>query len=171
LVPRRRPYRRAGTGAHDQAAEPGPEVPQDGAATCDPVRWRDCKLNAPRMILLRPVVLSCIAALACVVLAASPTGAAAPGADAATREKVKAIYERMKRQPMMFFVAKGGPNACGPGCSEWIAAEGMIDPDAAQRFRDFMGTLPRRDLPIFLNSIGGIAGQGIALGAMLREIA
>jgi hypothetical protein len=122
------------------------------------------------MILLRPVVLSCIAALACVVLAASPTGAAAaPGADAATREKVKAIYERMKRQPMMFFVAKGGPNACGPGCSEWIAAEGMIDPDAAQRFRDFMGTLPRRDLPIFLNSIGGIAGQGIALGAMLRE--
>jgi hypothetical protein len=131
------------------------------------------------MIVRRPVVLSCVAAqayrlasaaLACVVLALSPTGAAAaPGADAAAREKVKAIYERMKRQPMMFFVAKGGPNACGPGCSEWIAAEGMIDPDAAQRFRDFMGTLSRRDLPVFLNSIGGIAGQGIVLGAMLRE--
>jgi hypothetical protein len=131
------------------------------------------------MILLRLVVPSCIAAhacrlasaaLACIVLAFSLTGAAAaPGADAATREKVKAIYERMKRQPMMFFVAKGGPNACGPGCSEWIAAEGMIDPDAAHRFRDFMGTLSRRDLPVFLNSIGGIAGQGIVLGAMLRE--
>jgi len=131
------------------------------------------------MILLRPVVLSCIAAqacrlasaaLACGVLAAGLTGAAAaPGAEAAAREKVKAIYERMKRQPMMFFVAKGGPNACGPGCSEWIAAEGMIDPDAAQRFRDFLGTLARRDLPVFLNSIGGIAGQGIVLGAMLRE--
>jgi hypothetical protein len=130
------------------------------------------------MILLRAVVLSCVAAhacrlasaaLACVVLAGSPTGSAAPGADAAAREKVNAIYERMKRQPMMFFVAKGGPNACGPGCSEWIAAEGMIDPDAAQRFRDFLATLPRRDLPVFLNSIGGIAGQGIVLGAMLRE--
>jgi hypothetical protein len=131
------------------------------------------------MILLRLVVLSCVAAhacrlasaaLACVVFAGSLTdAAAAPGADAAAREKVKAIYERMKRQPMMFFVAKGGPNACGPGCSEWIAAEGMIDPDAAQRFRDFMGTLARRDLPVFLNSLGGIAGQGIVLGAMLRE--
>jgi hypothetical protein len=130
------------------------------------------------MILLRLVVPSCIAAqacrlasaaLACVVLAGSPTGSAAPGADAAAREKVNAIYERMKRQPMMFFVAKGGPNACGPGCSEWIAAEGMIDPDAAQRFRDFLATLPRRDLPVFLNSIGGIAGQGIVLGATLRE--
>jgi len=131
------------------------------------------------MIGLLRFVRSCIAAqacrlagavLACVVLAGSLTGgAAAPGADAAAREKVKAIYERMKRQPMMFFVAKGGPNACGPGCSEWIAAEGMIDPDAAQRFRDFLGTLPRRDLPVFLNSIGGIAGQGIVLGAMLRE--
>jgi hypothetical protein len=131
------------------------------------------------MILLRLVVPSCITAhacrlasvaLACIVLAFSLTGAAAaPGADAAAREKVNAIYERMKRQPMMFFVAKGGPNACGPGCSEWIAAEGMIDPNAAQRFRDFMATLPRRDLPVFLNSIGGIAGQGIVLGAMLRE--
>ena len=131
------------------------------------------------MILFHPVVLSRIAAqacrlasaaLACVVLAASLTGAAAaPGADAAARDKVKAIYERMKRQPMMFFVAKGGPNACGPSCSEWIAAEGMFDPDAAQRFRDFLGSLGGRDLPVFLNSIGGIAGQGIALGAMLRE--
>jgi hypothetical protein len=131
------------------------------------------------MIGLLRFLRSCIAAqacrlagavLACVVLAGSLTGvAAAPGADAAAREKVKAIYERMKRQPMMFFVAKGGPNSCGPGCSEWIAAEGMIDPDAAQRFRDFLGTLPRHDLPVFLNSIGGIAGQGIVLGAMLRE--
>jgi hypothetical protein len=131
------------------------------------------------MIVLRPVILSrraapacrlASAALACVVLAFSLTGAAAaPGADAAARDKVKAIYERMKRQPMMFFVAKGGPNACGPGCSEWIAAEGMIDPDAAQRLRDFMATLARRDLPVFFNSIGGIAGQGIVLGAMLRE--
>src|SRR5688572_14645595 len=24
--------------------------------------------------------------------------------------------------PMVFYVAKGEPNACGPGCGEWIAA-------------------------------------------------
>src|SRR5262249_34961581 len=131
------------------------------------------------MLRLLRFLRSCIAAqagrlagavLACVVLAGSLTGVvAAPGADAAAREKVREIYERMKRQPMMFFVARGGPNACGPGCSEWIAAEGMVDPDAAPRFRDFLATLARRDLPVFLNSIGGIAGQGIALGAMLGE--
>src|SRR5262252_7974021 len=30
-------------------------------------------------------------------------------------------------EPMIFFVAKGERNACGLGCSEWIAAEGMFD--------------------------------------------
>ena len=31
---------------------------------------------------------------------------------------------------MVFYVAKGEPGACGPGCQEWIAAEGFIDPNA-----------------------------------------
>jgi len=25
-------------------------------------------------------------------------------------------------KPVKFYVAKGKPDACGPGCSEWIAA-------------------------------------------------
>src|SRR5262249_30747835 len=40
--------------------------------------------------------------------------------------------------PMIFVVAHGGPNACGPGCSEWIAAEGAFDRDADARFRRFL---------------------------------
>jgi hypothetical protein len=75
----------------------------------------------------------------------------------------------MRTQPMIFFVAEGAPNACGPGCSEWIAAEGRFDRDAAQRFRDFLGALPRRDLPIFFNSPGGSAGQAVRLGKIVRE--
>ena len=70
---------------------------------------------------------------------------------------------------MIFFVAKGAPDACGSGCSEWIAAEGAIDPDAAQRFQDFLAALPGRELPIFFNSTGGIAGQAAALGRIMRE--
>ena len=30
-------------------------------------------------------------------------------------------------EPMIFFLAKGERDACGPGCSEWIAAEGMFE--------------------------------------------
>src|SRR5215472_10808108 len=35
--------------------------------------------------------------------------------------------------PITFFVATGPANACGPGCDGWIAAEGKIDLNAAQR--------------------------------------
>jgi hypothetical protein len=73
-------------------------------------------------------------------------------------------------EPMIFFVAKGERNACGPGCSEWIAAEGMFDgPEVEQRFRDLLDSLQGRKLPIVFNSRGGIIGQALALGRVLRE--
>lgn len=75
----------------------------------------------------------------------------------------------LRRQAMIFFVAKGEPGACGPGCSEWIAAEGVIDRDAPQRFHDFLAALSRRDLPIFFNSTGGIIGHASAIGLILRK--
>ena len=37
--------------------------------------------------------------------------------------------------PIAFFLAKGEPDACGPGCGEWIAADGTIDRNAGQRLR------------------------------------
>jgi len=70
---------------------------------------------------------------------------------------------------MTFFVAKGAPDACGPGCSEWIAAEGTIDAGAAKRLRTFLNGLGKRKLPIFLHSPGGLGGQAIEMGRMLRE--
>jgi hypothetical protein len=41
--------------------------------------------------------------------------------------------------PIVFYVAKGDPNACGPGCREWIVAEGTIDRDAPARLRGLLG--------------------------------
>jgi len=31
---------------------------------------------------------------------------------------------QVRSEPMVFIVATGEPNACGRGCSEWIAGEG-----------------------------------------------
>ena len=73
-------------------------------------------------------------------------------------------------EPMIFFVAKGERNACGPGCSEWIAAEGMFEgPKVEQRFRDLLATLKGRNLPIVFNSLGGVIGEALVLGRILRE--
>jgi hypothetical protein len=71
--------------------------------------------------------------------------------------------------PMTFFVAKGEPNACGPGCSEWIAAEGTIDSGAPKRLRAVLKGLGKRKLPMFLHSPGGLGPASLEMGRMLRE--
>jgi len=77
---------------------------------------------------------------------------------------------QLNPEPMIFFVAKGERDACGPGCSEWIAAEGMFDgPEVERRFRDLLGTLKGRNLPIVFNSLGGVIGEALVLGRILRE--
>ncbi len=71
--------------------------------------------------------------------------------------------------PIEFFVANGGPNACGPGCDSWIAAEGLIDDGAAARLRRVLDRLGNRKLPIFFYSPGGDTAQSLALGRTLRK--
>jgi hypothetical protein len=88
--------------------------------------------------------------------------------DDAGAKKLARIIEAQQRQALIVFVAKGGPNACGPGCSEWVAAEGKIDKDAGQRLKEFLASLPRRDLPVFVNSTGGMTGAARQIGASLR---
>jgi len=71
--------------------------------------------------------------------------------------------------PIVFYPAKGQPDACGPGCSEWIAAEGQFDVGAPQRLRTFLTKLGGRKLPIFFHSSGGLQEQAVAIGRLLRE--
>jgi hypothetical protein len=73
------------------------------------------------------------------------------------------------RDPMVFYLAKGEPDACGQGCSEWIAAEGQFDLDAPQRLRDVLSRLAKRKLPIFFHSPGGLRGPAMNIGRILRE--
>ena len=81
----------------------------------------------------------------------------------------QALLAKIKQQPLMFFVATGPANACGPGCSSWIAADGYFDSDAGKRFRDFLNEPARRELPVFFNSLGGVASQAVAIGLAMRE--
>src|SRR5215470_10863499 len=75
---------------------------------------------------------------------------------------------QVRSEPMVFIVATGEPNACGRGCSEWIAGEGRFDEGAAQRFREFLAVLAKRDLPIFFSSDGGLVSEAVQIGLMLR---
>jgi hypothetical protein len=71
--------------------------------------------------------------------------------------------------PMVFYVAKGAPDACGRGCDRWIAVEGQVDGGAALRFRNFLTKVGNRGLPVYFSSPGGNLDQALAMGAMLRE--
>jgi hypothetical protein len=71
--------------------------------------------------------------------------------------------------PIVFFLAKGDANACGVGCSEWIAADGTIDSGADERLRALLKKLGGRKLPIFFHSPGGVVPTGLAIGRLLRQ--
>jgi hypothetical protein len=79
------------------------------------------------------------------------------------------LLAKLRSEPMIFVVATGEPNACGRGCTEWIAGEGRFDEGAAQRFREFLAVLAKRDLPIFFNSDGGLLREAVQIGLILRE--
>jgi hypothetical protein len=71
--------------------------------------------------------------------------------------------------PMVFYVAKGAPDACGRGCDSWIAVEGEVDSGAALHFQKFLRLTGNRHLPMYFSSPGGNLDQALAMGAMLRE--
>src|ERR1700704_5261593 len=95
-----------------------------------------------------------------------------PAVSTAAIEDPKELERRLAKvqsEPLIFVVATGEPNACGRGCTEWIAGEGQFDEGAAQRFREFLAVLAKRDLPIFFNSDGGLVREAVQIGLILRE--
>ena len=102
-------------------------------------------------------IMRCLAALC---MATVPALAPAAGA---------AALESLKLRPMSFSVVKGKPNACGPGCAEWIAAQGDFDAKAADRFRGLLEKLPNSHVPVFFNSRGGHIGPALSVGELLRQ--
>jgi hypothetical protein len=87
-------------------------------------------------------------------------------------EPAKASPTPVKAAPMAdiaFYLARGDADACGRGCSEWIAAEGKIDPGAASRLRRLLAKLGHRKPPIYFHSPGGSVAGAIELGRLFRD--
>lgn len=99
---------------------------------------------------------------AVLLLAACLPAAAAPG-----KEKLPAALLSLKN-PMVFYLAQGEPNSCGPDCDQWIAAEGTITQGTAERMRAFLKRHAGKR-PVYFNSPGGITTESLAMGRALRE--
>jgi len=52
---------------------------------------------------------------------------------------------------MIFYLARGPAGACGENCSEWIAAEGVVQWDTHKRLIAFLERLEKRKLPVILD--------------------
>jgi hypothetical protein len=71
-------------------------------------------------------------------------------------------------QPMMVYVVKGPPDACGRGCDSWIEAEGQIDGSTNARLKTTLDRVRDRNLPIYFNSPGGNLDQAVVMGNLLH---
>ncbi|MGD9923649.1 MAG: hypothetical protein AB7V13_19750 [Pseudorhodoplanes sp.] len=79
------------------------------------------------------------------------------------------LQSKLARQPLTFFLGRGPEDSCGPGCREWIAADGQFDEGSAARFRVFLARTRAGKLPVFFNSNGGLQEEAIAIGRIMRE--
>ena len=71
---------------------------------------------------------------------------------------------------MIFYVAHGAADACGPGCSDWIAAEGTVQWDTHKRLFNILDRNAGRKLPVIIHVWGeSNLNVAITLGRILRE--
>lgn len=109
------------------------------------------------------------------MLAIAPEIAAAAAKKAAAPQKpaeqpaARPDSKNPRHHPMVFYIASGEPNACGPGCREWIAAEGTIESGTADRLRAFLKRFRGQLPPIYFSSPGGRIGESLAIGRVLRQ--
>lgn len=71
--------------------------------------------------------------------------------------------------PMTFALVTGAPDSCGPGCSQWIVAEGVILPGSVVAFDEFARQLRGARPPLAIHSPGGILDVTLALGRIVRR--
>ncbi|MBL8568263.1 MAG: hypothetical protein JNK84_04190 [Phreatobacter sp.] len=71
--------------------------------------------------------------------------------------------------PMTFALVTGAPDSCGPGCAQWIVAEGVILPGSVVAFDEFARQLRGARPPLVIHSPGGILDVTLALGRIVRR--
>jgi hypothetical protein len=71
---------------------------------------------------------------------------------------------------MIFYPAHGAEGACGQNCSEWIAAEGIVEWDTFKRLFAFAARFGERKLPVVLNVWGeSDLKVAMSLGKIIRD--
>jgi hypothetical protein len=71
---------------------------------------------------------------------------------------------------MIFYVVHGAENSCGPGCSDWIAAEGGVQWDTGRRLIAILDRHPERKLPLVIHSFGpSDLKVAVGMGRILHE--
>ena len=71
---------------------------------------------------------------------------------------------------MIFYVARGTAGACGPGCSEWIAAEGTVQWDTHKRLLAILDRQAGQKLPVIIHAWGeSNLNVATSLGRILRD--
>jgi hypothetical protein len=116
--------------------------------------------------ILRLLIPPALALLACCIAGASPAATQTPPAPANTECTPQGTL--IVKHPMVFYEAHGDKDACGPGCSEWIAAEGEIARSTANQLQRLLVQLKGARLPIFLHSGGGNIETSLELGQLIR---
>src|SRR5262249_34999554 len=71
---------------------------------------------------------------------------------------------------MIFYVAHGAADACGTGCSDWIAAEGTVQWDTHKRLINVLDRNTGRKPPLVIH-VWGQSNLNVAtsLGRILRD--
>ncbi|MGU9980245.1 hypothetical protein ACJ4V0_09390 [Phreatobacter sp. HK31-P] len=70
---------------------------------------------------------------------------------------------------MAFTLTQGETDACGPGCSRWIAAEGAILAATPLAFLEAVQALGSGKPPVLIHSDGGVVEAAMALGRLMRR--
>lgn len=109
-----------------------------------------------------------LAALAVLAAAAGPASRAeTPQTEAPLARPPDAAD--LAARAMTFTRVTGDANACGPGCSEWIAAEGVILPGTVVAFSQLADQLHGARPPVVIHSDGGMTDIAMALGRVIRR--
>ena len=71
---------------------------------------------------------------------------------------------------MIFYVAHGAEGSCGPGCADWIAAEGTVQWDTFKRLIAILDRQNGRKLPIVIHAFGeSNLNVAVGLGRILHD--
>lgn len=112
-----------------------------------------------------------LALLALSLLTAAPALAGPAGAARKATPQARQLPPQDPRNtpPMSFYIARGEPDSCGIGCSEWIVGEGRFVFGTAERFRAILRHAGNHKLPVFFNSPGGEVRAATSLGRLMRQ--